>query len=333
MPARRHDRTVAVLATGGTIASRPSGDAGVIATAGGEELLAAVPGLDRVARVRVEEPFRVNSYDIGIDEMLALARRVRALADEGVDGIVVTHGTDTMEESAYLVDLLHDGDVPVVFTGAQRNAAEPDTDGPRNVLDAVRVATHPDARGIGAVIAMGGRIDAARDATKMHTRALRAFGSPGHGPLGEVWGGEVRISRRRVRATNLAGTHALERRVPLVKLTAGTDARFVRVAREAGDAGLVLEAFGLGNANREVAAEVGRAVAGGMTVVVVSRCPQGAVAPVYGAGGGADLAAAGAVFGGDLSGQKARVLLMVALAAAAGRRVPVETLLAPHFAP
>jgi L-asparaginase len=321
--------SVVALTTGGTIASRPTPEGGVVAAASGEELLAAVPGLEEFAAVRVEELFKVGGYLVTPQEMLAVARRVREVEGEGV---VVTHGTDTMEETAYLVDLLYAGEKPVVFTGAQRNAAEPDTDGPRNLRDAVRVAASPAARGLGAVIVMGGSVEAARDATKVHTTDLRAFGSPGAGRLGEVTGEAVHLFRSRPRPDNLSQVQELPHRVSLVKLFAGTDGAFIRAAREAGDRGVVIEAFGIGNANHAVLAEVERCVESGVTVLVVSRCPEGYVHPVYTSGGGYDLAEAGAVFGGSLSGQKARILLLAALAAAgeSGRRV--EELLAPHLA-
>ena len=323
---------VRVITTGGTIASRPSAE-GLQATTAGEDLLRSVPRLGDLARVEVEEIFRIGSYQISVEQMLALARRVREVArGEDVAGVVVTHGTDTMEESAYLADLLYAGEAPVVFTGAQRSAADPDSDGPRNLLDAVRIATSPGARGLGVVVAMGGRIDAARDATKVHTRALRAFGSFEHGALGEVAGDAVHVYRRRARPGNLAALDSLEPRVTLVRLGAGMDGLLLRAAREAGQKGIVLEAFGIGDANPAVAAEVERAVEAGVAVVVVSRCPAGDAAPVYGGGGGADLARAGALFGGNLRGPKARVLLMAALAVAGEGERPLEALLAPHLA-
>ena len=322
---------VLVITTGGTIASRP-GTAGLTATTAGEDLLRAVPGLGEIARVDVEEIFRIGSYQISVEQMFALASRIREVAgDSDYAGVVVAHGTDTMEESAYLADLLHAGDKPVVFTGAQRNAADPDTDGPRNLRDAVRIAASPQARGIGVVIAMEGRIDAAREATKVHTRALRAFGSFEHGALGEVAGDAVHIYRRRTRPDNLARLTTLEPRVALIKLAAGMDGLLLRAAREADYQGIVLEAFGIGDANPAIAAGVECATDAGMAVLVTSRCPEGTVAPLYGGGGGADLARAGAIFAGNLRGPKARVLLMLALAAARETGRPLEELLAPHL--
>ncbi len=298
-----------------------------------EELLATVPEAAEIADARVEELFRIDSSLMTPQKMLEIARRIRALAreDRDLSGFVVTHGTDTMEESAYLVDLLYGGERPVVFTGAQRDATDRDADGPRNLLDAVRIAVSPAARGAGVVVAMAGRIDAARDATKVHTTALAAFSSLERGRLGEVEGEAIRFFRYRPRPDNLTRTDSVEQSVVLVKMAAGMDGSLLRAAREAGARGIVLEAFGLGNANREALAEVERSVSAGIPVVVVSRVPSGSVAPVYGDGGGHDLKRAGAIFGGNLSGQKARILLMVALAACRESGEPLERLLAPHL--
>lgn len=320
-----------MITTGGTIAARPLPSGEVVVAASSEELLASVPEVGRIAEVWVEELFRIDSSLMTPQKMLAIARKVRPLDEGCLSGFVVTHGTDTMEESAYLVDLLHAGEKPVVFTGAQRDATDRDADGPRNLVDAIRVAASPAARGAGAVIAMAGRIDAARDATKVHTSALAAFSSLERGKLGEVEGETVRVFRSRPRPDNLSRTNSMEPRVALVKMAAGMDGTFLRAAREAGAAAVVLEAFGLGNANHEVLAEVERSVSSGVPVVVVSRVPSGSIAPVYGDGGGHDLREAGAIFGGNLSGQKARILLMVALAAEKELGEPLEDLLAPHL--
>ena len=323
---------IALITTGGTIAARPLPSGEVVVADSGEELLASVPELAEVARVRLVELFRIDSSLMTPQDMLEIARRVRALdRDENLAGFVVAHGTDTMEESAYLVDLLYAGERPVVFTGAQRNADDPAPDGPGNLLDAARIAASPEARGLGAVVAMAGRIDAARDATKVHTTSLEAFSSLDRGKLGEVADGAVRIFRSRPRPLNLSATDAVEPRVALVKLAAGMDGALLRAAREGGTAGIVLEALGLGNANPGVVREVELCTEAGLPVLVVSRVPSGSVAPVYGDGGGSDLARAGALFGGSLIGQKARILLMVALAARRRSGTPLEELLAPHL--
>ncbi|MGF1473523.1 MAG: asparaginase [Rubrobacteraceae bacterium] len=323
---------VVLLTTGGTISSRPTSSGGVVAAADGEEVLSTVRGLESVADVRAEDLFKIGAYLMTPEKMLEVAQRVRELgSDPDLSGVVVTHGTDTMEETAYLVDLLYTGDAPVVFTGAQRNAAEPDTDGPRNLRDALRLAAEPGARGLGGVIVMGGSIEGAREATKAHTTSQRAFASPGYGPVGAVTDDGVHVFHPRARPSNLVHEPSSLPRVDLIKLAAGTDGAFLRASREAGSSGIVLEAFGLGNANHEVLAEVEESLRNGISVIVVSRCPEGRAAPVYGNGGGYDLREAGAVFGGSLTGQKARLLLMVGLSATAKTGASLDTLLGPHL--
>jgi L-asparaginase len=304
----------------------------VVAAASGEELISAVPDLEEIAEVEVEDLFKIGGYLMRPENMLEVARKIRELDhDPDVVGFVVTHGTDTMEETTYLTDLLYAGDKPVVFTGAQRNTAEPDTDGPRNLRDAVRVAADPSCHGLGSVIVMGGSIEGAREATKVHTTDPRAFASPGYGPAGAVTDDGVHVFHPRTRPQNLAHETPELPRVDLVKLVAGVDGAFLRAAREAGAAGIVMEAFGIGNANHEILEEVRESVRGGVAVVVVSRCPEGRAAPIYGNGGGYDLREAGAIFGGSLSGQKARLLLMVALSVIGKAGASLEELLTPHL--
>jgi L-asparaginase len=321
---------VHVLTTGGTIASRAGRDGRVLASDPGEDLLATAGPVGGV-ELHVEEVLRLGSYRLMLSDVLCLARRVRDVVGPA-DGVVVTHGTDTMEESAYLIDLLHAGPQPVVFTGAQRNAQAVDGDGPRNLRDAVRVAASPAAQGVGSVIAMAGRVLAARYATKVHTLALGAFDAPGVGRLGEVDQDAVRIAAlpRRAPVIELDRLPHTLPRVDVVPLHLGADGTFVRAAREAGARGIVLDAFGAGNVTPAVLEEAEKALADDVVVLVTSRCAAGAVSPIYGAGGGADLAAAGAVLGGDLRAAKARLLLTLTLATA---RDPTAArlALAPHL--
>ncbi len=305
---------VHVLGTGGTIASRPGLDGRVRACDLVSDLLHATGAVDGVA-VTAEEVYRLGSYRLGVADVVELARRVRrALGD--ADGVVVTHGTDTMEESAYLIDLLHDGLQPVVFTGAQRNAQAADGDGPRNLRDAVRLAGDPAAFGLGVVVAMAGRVLSARYATKVHTAALEAFATPGPGQLGEIGGDRVRVTAlpRRGPAFDLDALPAELPRVDVVPLQLGVDGTFIQAACAAGARGIVLDAFGAGNVTPSVLEETEKALADDVVVLVASRCHGGPVSAIYGAGGGADLAAAGAVLADDLRAPKARLLLTLALA-------------------
>jgi L-asparaginase len=299
--------TVVVVSTGGTIAMRPDPATGKLVPAvSGDELVEMLDWPD-APPLELDDFAQVPSFDMHGALALSLARRVL----EHRAPVVVTHGTDTMEETVYLIDrLLPDDAPPVVLTGAQRGADERDTDGPRNLRDAIRVASSEDARGRGALVLFAGEIHSARDVRKIHTSAVRAFSSPGYGPVGHVDAGRVVFRRRPERRPSLPVPDELAP-VDLIRLHAGSDARFLR-ASVAGDArAIVLEGTGRGNANDQVLEGVREAVAAGVGVVVCSRCIEGRVEPVYGRGGGRDLAEAGAVFAGDLAGPKARVLLQL----------------------
>ena len=307
--------SVVVVSTGGTIAMRPDPETGKLVPAVSGEELVDMLAWPEAPPLELDDFVRVPSFDMHGELALSLAERVIEHADRrDLAGVVVAHGTDTMEESVYLIDRLLRADVPVVLTGAQRGADEPDTDGPRNLRDAIRVASAPAARGRGAMIAFAGEIHAAREVRKVHTSALPAFAAPGYGPTGAVDGERVVFQRHSERRPALPVPAELAP-VDLIRLYAGSDARFVHAAVEAGARAIVLEGTGRGNANDQVVAGVRDAVARGVTVAVCSRCASGRVEPVYGRGGGRDLADAGAIFAGDLAGPKARVLLQIALGA------------------
>jgi L-asparaginase len=304
---------VVVVSTGGTIAMRrdPSTHKLVPAMSGKE--LVEMLAWPEAPPLELDDFAGVPSFDVHGELALSLAVRVNEQAERGdVAGVVVTHGTDTMEESVYLIDRLLPSDLPVVLTGAQRGADEPDTDGPRNLRDAVRVAASEEARRRGAMIAFAGEIHASREVRKVHTSALRAFDSPGYGPIGHVDTATVVFQRLPRRRAPLPVPDRLAP-VDLIRLHAGSDARFVRASVASGARAIVLEGTGRGNANDQVVEGVREAVSAGVSVVVCSRCVGGRVEPVYGRGGGRDLAEAGALFAGDLAGPKARVLLQLAL--------------------
>jgi L-asparaginase len=315
---------VVLVSTGGTIASRLDKARGhVSATASGAELLTLLhdelPGIS----VEIDEFCNIGSFNIDLALAFRLARRIEQhLARADVASVAVSHGTDTLEESAFLADLVVAGDKLIVFTGAQRHADEPDTDGPRNLGGAIRLAAS-GLRGLGAVILFDQEFHAARDATKVHAYRTAAFTSMGHGKLGEIDGHRVILHRRPVLRATIQ-TERIEPAVDLIKLVMGSDARFIRCAIESGAGGIVIEAFGRGNATLAVVEGVREAIAAGLPVVVASRCPQGRVQPIYGNGGGKDLAAAGAIFAGDLTGVKARVLLSVLLGAGHSREAIAE---------
>jgi L-asparaginase len=307
---------IVLVTTGGTVASRHDPRSGhTAASVDGDSLRQSLhdplAGVDLV----VDEFCNIGSFAIDLPLAFGLAKRVeRHLADPGTTGVVVTHGTDTMEESAYLADLLVASNKPVVFTGAQRAADTHDPDGPRNIADAVRIAASPAAIGLGVMIAFEQEFHAARDVTKTHTSRVDTFASSEHGKLGEIDGERVSVHRRPVLRKNFMAER-IESRVDLIKLVMGSDDRFLRFAADSGAKGIVIEGFGRGNATPAAAKGVAEIITAGTPVIVTSRCPRGRVRPIYGNGGSRDLERAGAIFAGDLSGPKARVLAAVMLGA------------------
>ncbi len=307
-------RTVTVLATGGTIATRSDESGTAVARASGNELVQELAARGDVS-VLVDDVFRVGGYLMTLPLMHQLASRAERHLRTDVAGLVVTHGTDTTEETAYFLDLFVDDDRPVVVTGAQRPADAPDGDGPRNLTDAITVAGHPRSRGLGALIVFGGRVFAARGTRKSHTLAPDTFTAPSGGQLGWVRGETVQIDMRpqpRPRLP-LSALDLADVRVDVVACYPGADATALHAFADAGASGVVLQATGAGNANREICSAVAELSRRGLVVVTSTRVESGPVAAIYGNGGGRDLESAGAVSSGSLRPSQARVLLAALL--------------------
>jgi len=306
---------VAVIATGGTIAMTDDPATGApVPALSGEDLVAAVPGLADLAAIRVSEFANLPSAYLGPEQWPSLSRHVRdALSPQEVAGAVVLHGTDTLDQTAWFLDLTLAAAKPVVLVGAQRNASDPDTDGPRNLRDAVRQILAPGAAGMGVTLTMNQRIHAARDVRKGHTSNVETFHSGEFGLLGSVDRDRVVFARRPLRRLSVPLPERLAR-VDLVPMVAGADGGQVRHAVSSGAEAIVVAAYGWGNVNAPMHDAVAEAIAAGVPVIVASQVPQGRALPVYGfKGGGRTLAEAGALFADDLSPDKARILAMLAL--------------------
>jgi L-asparaginase len=307
-------RKICLITTGGTIASKLDPRSGhVTASVTGDELRRRLEDPLAGIALTVEEFCNVGSYAVDLPMSFALARHIREkLQDANCDGVVVTHGTDTMEESVFMADLTVQSDKPVVFTGAQRAADDPHPDGPRNIADSIRLAASEEARGLGALICFEQEFHAARDVTKTHASRVDTFTSAEHGKLGEVDGDHVIVHRKPLLRRSYRAT-AIEPDVELIKIVMGSSDRYIRFAAENGARAIVLEGFGRGNATPSITDAAIAIVKKGIPVVMTSRCPRGRVKPIYGNGGGKSLADGGVIFAGDLSGPKARVLLAVLL--------------------
>ena len=230
-----------------------------------------------------------------------------------VAGVVVTHGTDTMEETAYLLDVTVPGDKPIALTGAMRTASDVGYDGYANLLAAVRVAAEKEARGLGAVIVFNDEIHAARRVTKMHTLSPSTFQSPAWGPIGRVEGDRVIVDQRLRRA--VLPWRGLEPNVPLLKLTVGLGPEVLQDLLARGARGVVLEGLGGGRVPPWWLSAIEQVRGRGISVVVASRCPGGRVWDGYGYRGGyRSLVERGCLFAQGINGQKARLRLMVLLA-------------------
>jgi len=311
---------VQFIATGGTIAMKIDPvTKGVVPAISGEDLMKTVPDAARYATIEVNNFSAISANYVDPKWWSRLTRTVsEALARSEVAGVVIAHGTDTMEETAYWLDLTVASDKPVVLIGAQRNASSPDFDGPRNLLNAIRIATTSNACSKGVMVAMNNQINAARSVTKTHTGDVETFKSGDFGLLGSVWDDKVLFSRAPLRRQHIdigsgAGTTDMPR-VEILAMFGGADGALLRYAVDQGTRGIVVQAVGMGNMNVSMFEAVVYALSKNVPVVIATRVPNGRTMPVYGfVGGGKTTFEAGAVMAGDLSPQKARILLMLLL--------------------
>jgi L-asparaginase len=317
---RQERPSVHVLALGGTIAmDRDTASAGVVPVLAGERLVAAVPGLADAADVEVADVRRIPGAHLTVADLEALAREIRERLAAGADGVVVVQGTDTIEESSFVLDLLLAADRPVVVTGAMRNAGQAGADGPANLLAAVQVAASSSAAGLGVLVVLNDELHAARLVRKLDAVSTAAFGSPGAGPLGRVVEGAVHVLLRPAPAP--APTPAIGELAPedapvaLLSVGLGESGRLIDAVAGCGYSGAVVEAMGVGHVPPSVADALER-LAAVVPVVLASRtCSSVLARATYGfPGSESDLLGRGLIpapFG--LDARKARLLLSLLL--------------------
>lgn len=306
---------IVLVFTGGTISMRHDATAGgAVPSLRGRDILALAPGIDRYADLEVDDWGAYPGPHMTVDRMWALRQRLlEHLGRPEVEGIVVTHGTDSLEESAYLMARSISTVKPVVFTGAMRTSSDLGWDGPGNLGAAVRVAASPASRGQGAIVVMSDRIYSALDVTKVHTSMLDAFDSPGLGPLGVVDDGAVIFRRSLPSEVETLEPRSLGTPVDIVYAWAGADSRLL-MASQMSALGVVIAAMGRGNVPPEMLAGIEAFLAAGKPVIITSRSARGRVGPTYGyPGAGRRLLQLGAIMGGARRPQQARIDLMLAL--------------------
>jgi L-asparaginase len=305
---------VHLLSTGGTISAEWRESGGYSPVKGGAEMVRHLP-VGAVADVRAEEFARTLSFSVGYEMVNGLVRRLSELdSDPTVSGVVVTHGTAVMEEVAYLCDLTVVTEKPVVFTGASYPASDPGTDGPHNVVDAIRVAAAPESRGRGTMICFASEIHAARDAVKLHKYSPVAFVSP-NGPLGVADAGGITYYRQPTGRIHFPFPPLPVPHIEVIKAVLDMDDLLITAALDAPVAGIVVEGFpGSGGVPPTLLGPIGAALNRGIPVVLTSRAPFGRITPTArGESGPRVLEEMGVIMGGDLPSHKARLLLAVVL--------------------
>ena len=307
-----------LLFTGGTISmQRDPAAGGNIPTHGGKALVSFAPELERLGPYRIEDWAKLPACHLGPERLWALRERVRTVAESGdVRGMVITHGTDTIEETAYLLGRTLGTGVPVAITGAMRTSSDQGWDGPRNLADAAAVAASPESRGRGVMVVFNGEVFTGVSAVKTHATDLAAFSAPHAGPIGRVVDGTVTYHARAVAgASPQAPRVGLSPAVALIPVVVGDDGHMLDLARPH-HAGVVVVAFGAGNVPPGAVPAMRRWLDEDKPVVLASRCPLGEVTPVYAFdGGGARTVAMGVLPAGPRTPSQARMELTIALSA------------------
>ena len=315
---------VAFIPYGGTIASAVKPGVGAMPSLDVGEMARQMPGVLAIAEVVPQPSRQLVSPHMTVADLMDIAAAAHDAIAQGMAGVVISQGTDTIEEIAFGLDLLCEADAPIVVTGAMRNASLPSADGPANVVAAIRVAASPAARGLGTLVVLNDEIHAARFVRKSHTANPGTFRSVATGPLGWIAENDVRIVLRPARRFHVdVSADAVPVPVCLLKMSLGDDGRLLQYVPAAGFAGLVIEGFGGGHVTRDVAAPGAlEALVAAMPVVLASRSGSGEVLrSTYGGfpGSETDLRDRGVILAGSLDGPKARILLTLLLMRGADR--------------
>lgn len=308
-------KKIAVVFNGGTISMKlDERIKAAVPGLTGEEIMAMVTGIEEYAEIEAYSFSSMPSPHMTLDSMMELSKFIKQLINrEDIEGVVVTHGTDTLEETAYLLDLTIRTDKVVVITGAMRSSSELGYDGPFNLAASICTAISEEAKGRGVLVCFNGELNSASEVTKANSMSLSAFKTPNFGPIGIVDNNNVIFYRN----TTKSDTYSIEEikcDVQLIKCVAGMDSKYLNFLIDEGCKGIVIEALGRGNVPPFMMDGIKRALKENIPVVIVSRCFEGRVFESYGyEGGGKMLKDLGVIFGDTLPGQKARIKLILAV--------------------
>lgn len=313
----KNPNKVAIIFTGGTISMKIDKEINAaIPALNSDELISMVKNIEEIAEIESINFANVPSPHLTPDMMMELSNIIKDLVKrKDIKGVILTHGTDSLEETAYLIDLNIQTEKPIVVVGAMRNSSELGYDGSSNLSAAVCTAVSEESKNKGVLVVMNNMVNSASEVTKTNTLSLDTFKSPEFGPLGIVDNDEVIFYRNMV-SEKFIETKSVENKVALIKTVAGIDESILDFYIDKGYKGIVIEAMGRGNLPPNMVPGIKKAISLNIPVVIVSRCPTGRVLDSYGyEGGGKHLKGLGSILGRNLPGQKARIQLMLLLGA------------------
>jgi L-asparaginase len=308
-------KNILIVFTGGTFSMRIDEKTNsAIPFFHSEDIMQLIPGAYKLANISIFDFGNHPGPHMTPELMLGLSKKIKSFLDENkIDAVIVTHGTDTLEETAYFLDLTIRTNKPIVVIGAMKTSSEPDWDGPYNLIDAIHICNNPNSVGAGVLVCLNGEINAASEVTKTHTEDIETFRSLDFGTLGFVDRGKV-IYNRLPRKLESIETDKINSNVDLIKVYAGMNDKFFKFAADTKVEGVVVEAMGVGNVPPNAFEGIKYIVEKNIPVVLVSRCPAGETLDIYGyPGAGKWLKEMGVIFSDYLNGQKARIKLIICL--------------------
>ncbi len=307
-------KKIYVVFTGGTFSMQIDETGGAVPCLTGDDLVKLIPETKGMAKLETVDFGMYPGPHMTPDLMLELSKLINQLIKkDDCDAVMITHGTDTLEETAYFLDLTVKTEKPIVIIGAMKTSSEPDWDGPRNFLDAIHIINNENSRGMGVLVCLNGEINAASEVTKTHTEKIETFHSLDFGALGFVDRGRV-IFNRTPRKLEIIETEKINPNVDIIKAYAGMNEKFFKFSADSGADAIVVEAMGVGNVPPKAFDGIKYARNKKIPVVLVSRCPAGEILDIYGyPGAGKWLKNENVIFADYLNGQKARIKLMICL--------------------